>query len=53
MASSHQFRAPEAANYVRLSASTLAKMRGRGDGPRYCKVGPRTSFIEKMTLMFG
>ena len=41
MASSRQFRAPEAAEYVRLSASTLAKMRGRGDGPQYCKAGPR------------
>jgi predicted DNA-binding transcriptional regulator AlpA len=34
-------RAPEAADYIRLSASTLAKMRLRGDGPRYIKAGMR------------
>lgn len=34
-------RAPEAAHYVRLSTSTLAKMRLRGDGPRYIKAGLR------------
>jgi predicted DNA-binding transcriptional regulator AlpA len=36
-------RAPEAAKYVGLSKSTLAKMRlrGRKDGPVFCKLGPR------------
>jgi predicted DNA-binding transcriptional regulator AlpA len=34
-------RAPEAASYVGLSESTLAKMRMRGDGPCYSKVGRR------------
>jgi predicted DNA-binding transcriptional regulator AlpA len=34
-------RTPEAAAYVRLSISTLAKMRFRGDGARYVKAGPR------------
>ena len=34
-------RAPEAAVYLGLAASTLAKMRMRGDGPPYSKVGPR------------
>ena len=34
-------RAPAAAEYVGLSASTLAKMRLRGDGPVYSKAGPR------------
>ena len=34
-------RAPAAANYLGLSPSTLAKMRVRGDGPAYSKVGPR------------
>ena len=34
-------RAPKAAEYLGLSPSTLAKMRLRGDGPAYSKVGPR------------
>jgi predicted DNA-binding transcriptional regulator AlpA len=34
-------RAAAAAAYVGLSASTLAKMRLRGDGPIYCKAGAR------------
>lgn len=38
----HQMlRAPAAAAYIGLSASTLAKMRLRGDGPAYAKAGPR------------
>jgi len=36
-----KYRAPEAASYLGLSASTLAKMRLRGDGPLYSKAGPR------------
>jgi predicted DNA-binding transcriptional regulator AlpA len=36
-----RLRAPEAATYLGLSQSTLAKMRIRGDGPAYHKVGPR------------
>jgi predicted DNA-binding transcriptional regulator AlpA len=36
-----RLRAPEAADYLGLSPSTLAKMRLRGDGPRYAKAGPR------------
>ena len=34
-------RPPGAASYLGLSASTLAKMRLRGDGPPYSKAGPR------------
>ncbi|MDX2143212.1 MAG: helix-turn-helix domain-containing protein [Rhodospirillaceae bacterium] len=34
-------RAKDAAAYIGLSASTLAKMRMRGDGPTYAKAGPR------------
>lgn len=34
-------RAPAAAAYIGLSASTLAKLRMRGDGPVYSKAGPR------------
>lgn len=36
-----RLRAPEAAAYIGLSASTLAKMRLRGDGPAYAKAGRR------------
>lgn len=36
-----KFRAKEAARFLGLSPSTLAKMRLRGDGPRYAKAGPR------------
>ena len=32
-------RPKEAARYIGLSASTLAKMRCRGDGPNYVKLG--------------
>ena len=38
---SRYLRAPEAAKYLGLSASTLAKMRLRGDGAIYSKAGPR------------
>jgi predicted DNA-binding transcriptional regulator AlpA len=32
-------RTPEAADYLGLSASTMEKMRLRGNGPRYAKLG--------------
>ncbi len=38
---SPKLRPPAAAEYLGLSASTLAKMRLRGDGPIYSKAGPR------------
>lgn len=38
---SQKLRAPAAADYLGLSASTLAKMRCRGDGPVFAKAGPR------------
>jgi predicted DNA-binding transcriptional regulator AlpA len=34
-----RLRAPDAATYLGLSQSTLAKMRLRGDGPAYAKAG--------------
>ena len=40
-------RSPEAAAYVRLSASTMAKMRSRGDGPIYSKAGPRVVIYDQ------
>lgn len=33
------YRAPDAARYLGLAESTLAKMRLRGDGPAYFKAG--------------
>lgn len=32
-------RTPQAAEYLGLSTSTIEKMRLRGDGPRYAKLG--------------
>jgi predicted DNA-binding transcriptional regulator AlpA len=43
-------RTPEAARYVALSESTLTKMRLRGDGPPYIKVGPRAVAYRKADL---
>ncbi len=34
----------QAAEYLGLSTSTLAKMRHRGDGPRFFKVGNRVRY---------
>jgi len=34
-----KLRVPQAAEYIGLSQSTLAKMRLRGDGPPYLKLG--------------
>jgi predicted DNA-binding transcriptional regulator AlpA len=36
-----KLRVPEAAAYLGLSLSTLAKMRLRGDGPAYAKAGTK------------
>jgi predicted DNA-binding transcriptional regulator AlpA len=45
-----RFRAPEAAAYIHLSPSTLAKMRMRGDGPPYMKAGPRVVIYDQDDL---
>jgi predicted DNA-binding transcriptional regulator AlpA len=45
-----RFRASEAAAYVRLATSTLAKMRMRGDGPQYAKAGPRVVVYDQDQL---
>lgn len=47
---SSKLRAPDAAQYVGLSASTLAKMRMRGDGPRYAKAGARVVVYDLQDL---
>jgi excisionase family DNA binding protein len=36
-----RLRAVEAANYLRVSRSTLAKWRMRGEGPLHHRCGPR------------
>lgn len=43
-------RAPAAAEYLGMSASTLAKMRLRGDGPVYMKAGPRVVLYDLADL---
>jgi predicted DNA-binding transcriptional regulator AlpA len=45
-----KLRAPDAAAYLGLSRSTLAKMRLRGDGPIYSKAGPRIVIYDKLDL---
>jgi len=47
---SPKLRAPEAAAYLGMSPSTLAKMRLRGDGPAYSKAGPRIVIYDKTDL---
>jgi len=37
----YPLRTPEAAKFLGLSASALEKMRVRGDGPPYTRVGKR------------
>ena len=43
-------RSPEAASYVGLSESTLAKMRLRGGSPPYSKAGPRVVVYSRAAL---
>ena len=43
-------RSWQAANYLGLALSTLAKMRLRGDGPRYSKAGPRVVLYDRLDL---
>jgi predicted DNA-binding transcriptional regulator AlpA len=40
----------EAAAYLRLSASTLAKARVRGDGPPFLKLGPKTVLYRRSDI---
>ena len=47
---SPKLRAKEAARYLGLSFSTLAKMRLRGDGPMYSKAGPRVVIYDVSDL---
>jgi len=43
-------RAADAARYLALSSSTLAKMRLRGDGPPFIKAGPRAVAYRRADL---
>jgi predicted DNA-binding transcriptional regulator AlpA len=45
-----KLRTPEAAEYLGLSQSTLAKMRLRGDGPAYLKAGRRIVLYDPTDL---
>lgn len=40
----------QASEWLGLSKSTLAKMRLRGDGPKYIKLGPRRVAYRKLDL---
>jgi len=50
MEDQRKLRAPEAAEYLGLSASTLAKMRLRGDGPPFLKAGRRIVLYDRSDL---
>lgn len=41
---SNVLRACDAARFLQLSESTLAKLRLTGNGPRYCKLGRRVAY---------
>jgi predicted DNA-binding transcriptional regulator AlpA len=41
MCNQNILRPPEAGKYLGLSASTLAKQRLRGDGPKFVRLSPR------------
>ena len=44
--------AKEAANYLRVSLSWLAKARMRGDGPAYIKVGRSVRYAEAVLIQW-
>ena len=50
MNKSDYLRPPEAAEYVRLSTSTLAKMRVYGTGPSFIKAGARVVLYSIVAL---
>jgi predicted DNA-binding transcriptional regulator AlpA len=45
-----KMRSPEAASYLRMAASTLAKLRCSSGGPRYSKMGPRLVVYDRADL---
>jgi hypothetical protein len=46
----HKMRATEAAIYLRMAPSTLAKLRCYGGGPRFAKAGPRLVVYDRSDL---
>lgn len=50
MSISTKLRAPDAASYLRVSNSTLSKMRSRGDGPPFTKLGRRIVLYDRHDL---
>jgi hypothetical protein len=48
--SSRKLRTRDAAHYLRISSSTLAKMRLRGDGPPYSLAGRRVILYDQHDL---
>ena len=47
---SNKLRAPEAAKYLRVAQSTLAKLRCYGGGPKFAKAGPRLVIYDRTDL---
>ena len=45
-----KLRTSEAALYLRMAESTLAKLRCYGGGPRYSKAGPRLVIYDRADL---
>ena len=45
-----KLRASEAADYLRMATSTLAKLRCQGGGPRFAKAGPRLVIYDRADL---
>jgi predicted DNA-binding transcriptional regulator AlpA len=50
MSTSQKLRPAEAASFLGFSPSTLAKMRLRGDGPPYSKLGNRIVVYDRNDL---
>jgi predicted DNA-binding transcriptional regulator AlpA len=50
MNSRQKMRPVDAASFLGMSASTLAKMRLRGDGPPYAKLGKRIVIYDQTDL---
>lgn len=46
----HILRTDDAARYVGISPSTLSKMRLRGEGPPYARIGKRIVVYDKHDL---
>ncbi|WP_343231216.1 helix-turn-helix domain-containing protein [Rhodomicrobium vannielii] len=50
MTATKKMRTPEAARYLGLAVSTLARLRCLGGGPRYAKAGKRTIIYDRADL---